>query len=98
MKLKEIIANKLEQAHRNRGQHQSADLGNGLHLRLYILDSNIHFLIWRHQVRPADHEWNTIMRHWPWPLPDPLPAPDYIQSASGAECGLRSRWPIKPTL
>lgn len=99
MKLREILSDQLSQAHRTRSVHRAADLGNGLHLVLYITPEGIiHLLMWRKQVKPAEHEWLTVMRHWPWPLPNPWPIPEEVKSAGGVNFGLRSAWHIKPQL
>lgn len=97
-KLRQPLAAKLGAAHRERGKHHGAQLGNGLHLSVYITPEGVvHLLMWRQKIRPAGHEWITVMRHWPWPLPSPWPVPDPVDSREGGRQGLKSAWPVKPT-
>ena len=55
---------------------QECRLLHGLTIQVYVdEDRLVHLALIRPNVFPSRSEWNTVMRAWPQPLPDPQPQP-----------------------
>jgi hypothetical protein len=75
-KLDHLLEDALAIAYQKRNVRQKLPLKHGLVIELYITTRNlIHLLLLRRAITPSAKEWETVLAHWPWELPSPLPKP-----------------------
>lgn len=71
---------------------QRRTLFRGLEIQIeQEADGQIFLALIRTGVYPSDHEWKTVLDHWPEPLPTPRPEP--MRRKEGLRYILFARWP-----
>lgn len=94
--LKSQLETALVAAWEERETRRKIKLKGGLTIELYATSAGvIHLLLWRTKTAPSAQEWDTVMDHWPWVLPDPRPKPNpFISPGAGTtlrQC-LSAKW------
>lgn len=97
-KLRRLLEQALIAANGARNMKQTFVLGRGLQVELYVDEAGeVHLLLGRQGVYPADHERDTVLRCWPQPLPDPAPA--FEQKKARGRHALVASWrPPRPEM
>ncbi len=96
MSLKSRLTTALVKAVKTPGEHQTVPLGGGLVIQVYVEpDGQVHLLLKRYLTFPAELEWQTVLSHWPQPLP--VEPPTFMQQKVGDWYALTGNWkPPRP--
>jgi hypothetical protein len=76
MNLRDVLSRLIVEGNAHVLSTQECTLLHGLTVRVYVDEEMMmHLALLRKGVFPSQTEWNTVMRCWPQPLPEPLPVP-----------------------
>lgn len=92
--LKLILRNLLKDACAAKGIERKKTLEKGLTIRVVVSNMRVSLMLQRNNVLPAVLEWNTVLKHWPWPLPKEMPQPQ--ERHHGMLHGLTATWNLLP--
>ena len=93
--LKDTLEALLALAGKNPGVPVRKELRHGLRVDVLVKDGTVHLQISRAQKWPADQEFTTTLKHWPWPVSaDATPA----RKEHDGRCYLCTSFPVQSRL
>lgn len=72
--LQQIITQMLQMA-KETGAVQRRKLKSGLHITIIQSTTHWKLILWRDKVYPSEQEWETVLKHWAYPIEMIKPEP-----------------------